>query len=61
MEYLDPHCQQLVQDVTDDLDCIAAALITNRVLHEQNTASYDGGLANLILEIWKGTSANKFV
>ena len=43
---------------------MAAALITNRVLHEQNTACYGGGLANfgiVILEIRKGTSANKFV
>lgn len=40
------HCQQFVQDVADNLNCMAAALITYRVLHKQNTAGYSGGLAN---------------
>jgi hypothetical protein len=43
---------------------MAAGLITDRIFHEQKTASDGGGLANLwtiILEIRKGTRTNKFI
>lgn len=56
--------QQLVQNVTDDLDGMGAGLMTNRVSNKEFGARQSGCLANvgtIVFEVWQSSSLHKFV
>jgi hypothetical protein len=56
--------QQLVQNITDDLDGMTAGLVADRVSHEQTTASQSRLTADIcvvVFKIRKGATTDKLV
>ena len=60
----DANREQLVQNVADDFNGMAAGLVTDGVFNEQRAAGLGGGgtdLCIIILQVWKCTGADKLI
>ena len=60
----DTHYEELVQDVTDDLNGMVTPLIADRISSEDATTCQSSGTSNLcviLFEIGKGAGTNKFI
>jgi hypothetical protein len=58
------YCQQLIQDVTNDLNRVTAGLVADRISDEQTTASKGRLTADVwvvVFQIRKGATTNDFV
>ena len=58
------YCQQLIQDITNDLDGVTTGLVADRISDEQTTASKGRLTADVwvvVLQIRKGATTNEFV